>query len=201
MSAEKYREAVTALMQQRPRAPEGFSLAESPEEQTFATNQVILDRNHHYLCSHTHGTQADSGQIDSPDTGPIMIQLNSVPTSLHLTADEPSPSSHSTQHSRKRPVHYPWQFVSPQLLNSKGDQIFYPVEDDNDRSWARRLEWAIDCHRDLAKADLNALQAEFERVLRTSREAVGRSDDRLYIKSLEERLESAHKRFREHRRP
>ena len=118
-----------------------------------------------------------------------------------LAADEPSiPSGHSTLHSRKRPVHYPWQFVSPQLLDSKGEQIFYPVVDDTDRTWARRLEWAIDCHRDLAETDLNGLQAECESVLRTSREAVDRSNDRLYIKSLQEQLDSAHKRFREHRR-
>jgi tellurite resistance protein len=97
-------------------------------------------------------------------------------------------------------MHYPWQWVSPQLLNSKGEQIFYPVVDDIDRSWARRLEWAINSHRELAEADLNALQAEFERVLRTSREAVGRRDDRLYIKSLEEQLASAHQHFRELRR-
>lgn len=200
MSAEKYQEAVTALMQQRP-CPEGFSLADSPEEQTLATIQVIiLDRKHHYFSSHTRGTQADCGQVDSPDhdTGPIHFEP--TPTSLHPTVHEHSPPSHSTRHCRKRPMHYPWQWVSPQLLNSKGEQIFYPVVDDIDRSWARRLEWAINSHRDLAEADLNALQAEFERVLRTSREAVGRRDDRLYIKSLEEQLASAHQRFRELRR-
>ena len=87
------------------------------------------------------------------------------------------------------------------LLNSKGEQIFYPVMDDTDRSWARRLEWAIECHRDLAEADLDGLQTQYERVLRTSREAVGRSDDRLYIKSLQEQLECAHKRFRNLRMP
>ena len=110
-----------------------------------------------------------------------------------------SPPSHSTLLSckRPRPIHFPWQFVSPQLLDSKGEQIFYPVVDDTDRSWARRLEWAIDCHRDLAEADLNGLQAEFETQLRTSREAVvGRKDDRLYIKSLQKQLECAHERFR-----
>ena len=119
-----------------------------------------------------------------------------------LAADVPSPPTHSTHSdSRKRPVLYHWQFVSPQLLNSKGEEIFYPVVDDTDRSWARRLEWAIDCHRDLAEADLNRLQAEFERVLRTSREAVGRRDDRFYIKSLQKQLECAHERFRNLRMP
>jgi hypothetical protein len=45
-----------------------------------------------------------------------------------------------------------------------------------------------------ANEALNGLQAEFETVLRTSLEAVGRSDDQLYIKSLQ--LECAHQRFR-----
>jgi len=114
-----------------------------------------------------------------------------------------SPPSHSTLLSckRPRPIYFPWQFVSPQLLDSEGEQIFYPVVDDTDRSWARRLEWAIECHRDLAEADLDGLQAEYERVLRTSRQAVGRRDDRLYIKSLQEQLECAHKRFRNLRMP
>jgi hypothetical protein len=35
---------------------------------------------------------------------------------------------------------YPWKFVSPQLLDYKGTDIMYPVEDDRDRWWARRLE-------------------------------------------------------------
>ena len=71
MSAEKYQEAVTTLMQQRP-CTEGFLLAELPQEQTSTSNQVIiLDGHHAYLRSHTRGTQADSGQVDSPDNRPI----------------------------------------------------------------------------------------------------------------------------------
>ena len=41
MSAEKYLEAVTALIQQCP-CQEGFSLAELPQEQTFTISQVII---------------------------------------------------------------------------------------------------------------------------------------------------------------
>jgi hypothetical protein len=95
----------------------------------------------------------------------------------------------------------PLSYLTFLLLNSKGEQIFYPSMDDTDRSWARRLEWAIECHRDLAEADLDGLQTQYERVLQTSLEAVGRSDDRLYIKSLHEQLECAHKRFRNLRMP
>jgi hypothetical protein len=132
---------------------------------------------------------SDRGRCASPVAG------GATPPD-ELAAHEPSEGPPSYSRKRPRPIHFPWQFVSPQLLNSKGEQIFYPVVDDTDRSWARRLEWAIDCHRDLAQADLNGLQAEFERVLRTSREAVDRRHDWLYIKSFEKQLECAHERFR-----
>jgi hypothetical protein len=54
---------------------------------------------------------------------------------------------------------YPWKFVSPQLLDYKGTEIMYPVEDDRDRWWARRLEDTVNHHRDLADRDLDGLQA------------------------------------------
>ncbi len=58
-------------------------------------------------------------------------------------------------HDRKRRLHvavqdYPWKFVSPQLLDRDGREILYPVEDDRDRWWARKMECAINHHRDLA---------------------------------------------------
>jgi hypothetical protein len=31
--------------------------------------------------------------------------------------------------------HFPWQFVSPQALNSRGEPIFYRVDDDQDQLW------------------------------------------------------------------
>ena len=67
-------------------------------------------------------------------------------------------------HDRKRLRHvtvqdYPWKFVSPQLLDRNGGEIFYPVEDDRDRWWARKMECAINHHRDLAERDLDGLQA------------------------------------------
>ena len=134
---------------------------------------------------------SDRGRGASPVDG------NTTPPGELAAADEPPiPSDHSTRHKRKRPVHYPWPFVSPQLLNTKGEEIYFPVVDDKDRCWARRLEWAIDHHRDLDEAELNGLQAHFEKVLRRSRD-----HNQLYIKSLQQQLESAHKRLRELRRP
>ena len=99
----------------------------------------------------------------------------------------------------KRPVDYPWDWVSPQLLNRKGEEIYCPVVNDADRAWARRLEWAINHHRDLAQSDLNGLQGECERVLRRSQSAAVRRDERYYIKSLQSQLDDAHKRLRDAR--
>jgi hypothetical protein len=69
------------------------------------------------------------------------------------------------------PSQYPWSFVSAQLTHAKGNEIFYFVIDDRDRQWARRLEWAIKQHSDLAEDDLDELQAEYEDVIRQSKEA------------------------------
>ncbi len=57
--------------------------------------------------------------------------------------------------------------IPAQLLNCKGEEIYYPVVDDRDRSWVRRLEWAINHHRDLAQS----VQDECELVLRRSQSA------------------------------
>ena len=223
MSAEKFLEAVTALQHGRP-CPEGFSLAKSPQEQAFTTKKVmILDRNHPYLPSHARGAQADSRQVaesapptastpppESPQeqaftTNQVMILTSNdwhpcLPshtrgTQAAETAEETA-AEPGVARRKRAAVHYPWPFVSPQLLNTQGEEIYFPVVDDKDRCWARRLEWAIDRHRDLDEAELNGLQAHFEKVLRRSRD-----HHQLYIKSLQEQLESAHKRLRELRRP
>ncbi len=55
---------------------------------------------------------------------------------------------------------YPWKFVSSQLTNAKGNEILYPVNDDWDREWAKRFEWAIENHRDIAQDDMDKLQKD-----------------------------------------
>jgi hypothetical protein len=106
-------------------------------------------------------------------------------------ADEPQPMSPPSQ--------YPWSFVSAQLTNAKGNEIFYPVIDNRDRQWARRLEWAIKQHRDLAEDDLDELQAEYEDVIRQSKEAHERKYDKKEIAVLNKRLEQANQALRTHR--
>ncbi len=65
MSTESFQDAMKGLMQACGRVPEGVASVQSPKEQTFNTNQVISDCNHHYICSHSRGAQVDSGQVES----------------------------------------------------------------------------------------------------------------------------------------
>ena len=78
--------------------------------------------------------------------------------------DTPDSADVPDAYGRKRQRHvtvqdYPWKFVSPQLLDRNGQKLLYPVEDDRDRWWARKMECAIKQHRDLAERDLDGLQA------------------------------------------
>ena len=68
-------------------------------------------------------------------------------------------------------MHYPWGSVSSLLINSKGEEIIYPVEDDRDWIWARCLEWVVDQHLDRAEDEQNQLQRYFEAVLHQSKKA------------------------------
>jgi hypothetical protein len=94
--------------------------------------------------------------------------------------------------------HYPWTFVFAQLKNAKGHEIFYPVNDNSDREWARRLEWAIGKHCDIAKEDLDQLTEECADVIRQSKEAHERKYDQHHIATLYERLERVNQRFQTH---
>jgi hypothetical protein len=94
---------------------------------------------------------------DTPDTPEIWGVVHDAPDS--------SVVHDACGHGRKRRRHftvqgYPWRFVLPQLLAHNGQDIFYPVGDDRDWCWARKMEWAIDHHRDLAERNLDDLQAK-----------------------------------------
>jgi hypothetical protein len=64
---------------------------------------------------------------------------------------------------------YDWKFVPLQLRNAKGVEIFYPVNDDWDREWAKRLQWAIEKHRDFAQDDMDKPQKDYEDALHQSK--------------------------------
>ncbi len=55
-------------------------------------------------------------------------------------------------------------------MNSKGEEITYRVEDNRDRTWARRLEWVDDQHLDRAEDEHNQLHRDFEAVLCQSKQ-------------------------------
>jgi hypothetical protein len=76
-------------------------------------------------------------------------------------------------------------------MNSKGEEIVYPVEDDRDRIWARRLEWVVDQHLDRAEDEQKQLQRDFEAVLRQSKEARERKYDQKTISYLSGQLDTA----------
>ena len=105
----------------------------------------------------------------------------------------PEPTVHDSSASEPgtNPVHYPLGSVSSLLMNSKGEEIVYPVEDDRDRIWARRLEWVVDQHLDRAEDEQNQPQRDFEAVLRQSKEARERKYDQATISYLRRQLDTA----------
>ncbi len=48
-------------------------------------------------------------------------------------------------------VRCPWKFPCSQLTNAKGGEILYPVNDNRNREWTKRLEWVIEKHHDIAQ--------------------------------------------------
>jgi hypothetical protein len=86
--------------------------------------------------------------------------------------------------------------VSSLLMNSKGEEIIYPVEDDQDRIWARRLDWVVDQHLDRAEDEQNQLQRDFEAVLRQSKQARERKYDHATISYLSKQLDTARETIR-----
>ena len=119
--------------------------------------------------------------------------------SEHVEAEPLPPADREKRLQRRVAANFPWKFACTQLKNSHGE-IFYPVRDDRDRLWARRLEWVVENHLDIAEAEQAQLQADFEEVLRTSETVRFRKYDQQRIEHLENWLEQAHKRLRAERR-
>ena len=119
--------------------------------------------------------------------------------SEHVEAEPLPPADREKRLQRRVAANFPWKFACTQLKNSHGEILC----DDRDRLWARRLEWVVENHLDIAEAEQAELQADFEEVLRTSEtpETVRfRKYDQQRIEHLENWLEQAHKRLRAERR-
>ncbi len=72
--------------------------------------------------------------------------------------------------------------------------VGYRLSPKHRRRW---LEWAIDCHRNIAEDGLEELHADHCAVIRQSKEAHERKYDRHYIADLVKRLEATNKSLRE----
>ena len=92
-----------------------------------------------------------------------MAPPNAGPDGASLSvADEegqaPDPPETVTHWQR----HYPWDFVTPMALNSRGEQIYYRVESDQDCMWAWRMERAVDHHMAVRERDLAEQKEDHE---------------------------------------
>ncbi len=113
----------------------------------------------------------------------VEFDADRCPISQRPIQDRSNPRSRLrlNQQTLQQRFHYPYRFVSTQLTNSKGDKIFYPVNDDRDRQWARRLEFAIDRHWEIAEDDIEDLNDDYySAVLRDSKEAHERKYNQAY---------------------
>ncbi len=70
----------------------------------------------------------------TPNTGP----KGASPSCADTEGQTTDPTETVTHWQR----HYPWDFVTPMALNSRGEQIYYRVESDQDHmcQWAWRMD-------------------------------------------------------------
>jgi hypothetical protein len=79
-----------------------------------------------------------------------------------------SPPRHRVR-PRLIPTRAAWVGIAWVGKNLQGRGDLFPVNDEQDGRWARRLKWAIKEHLDRAEDDLDKLQSDYESVLRQSR--------------------------------
>ena len=71
-------------------------------------------------------------------TSPVLGDEQHIPMNLDVHDTPESPAVHgacglgSTKRWLVSVEDYQWKFVSPQLLDSKGHEVLYPVKDDRD---------------------------------------------------------------------
>ena len=158
----------------------------------FASVHCELSNDSHvFLAQQAESVGLDEDLPGEPSLeGPLQPEHTMEPPACEIRAPEPETG----------PVNYPWGFVSSQLLDSKGEEIFYRVKDDRDRKWAKRLEWVVKEHMDRAEDELDQLQGDFEDVLRQCKDARERKYDQQHIAALYKQLETAHRTIRDMRR-
>ena len=92
------------------------------------------------------------------------------------------------------PVHYHSRTFDSRLKTLSGKKIVYPINDDSDRIWAKRMDWVLDQHIEHSKDELRNCEEDFKAVLGRSRSST--ISDQEHIKWLQGQLNTAHKRIR-----
>ena len=126
-------------------------------------------------------------QIAPPYTGPDGASP-SVADEEGQASDPPETVTHWQRH-------YPWNFVTPMALNSRGEQIYYRVESDQDRMWAWRMDRAVDHHMAVRERDLGKLSDSHARDLRELKDGGLLRWRQRRIEALESRIVAMHKTF------
>ncbi len=126
----------------------------------------------------------------------VQYEAQQAPTPLPSAAEEVGDSEPSMPETVTHwQEHFPWQYVTPQALNSRGEQIFYCVDSYQDRMWAWRLERAVDHHRAVREQDLGKLSDIHARDLRGLKDGGLLRWRQQRIEALESRIVAMHKTF------
>ena len=99
---------------------------------------------------------SDSGAEAAREASPVPSYVEAPEEEDRELTPEPGPPAAVCGRKRTHwEKHYPWRFVTPRALNTRGERIFYRVDDDQDRKWAWRLERALDHHRAVHEGDMD----------------------------------------------
>ena len=103
-----------------------------------------------------NGLSSDSGAEAAREASPVPSYVEAPEEEDRELTPEPGPPAAVCGRKRTHwEKHYPWRFVTPRALNTRGERIFYRVDDDQDRKWAWRLERALDHHRAVHEGDMD----------------------------------------------
>ena len=139
---------------------------------------------------------SDSGAEAAREASPVPSYVEAPEEEDRELTPEPGPPAAVCGRKRTHwEKHYPWRFVTPRALNTRGERIFYRVDDDQDRKWAWRLERALDHHRAVHEGDMDERSDMYVKELKELSDG-GLLRWRLErINELEARIVQLHKNF------
>ena len=71
----------------------------------------------------------------SHSASPVQYYVVSTVEEEREALPEPGPPAACGRKRTHGENYFPWRFATPQALNSSGEQIFYPVNDNQDGKW------------------------------------------------------------------